>query len=104
MIEFVGKSAQWRKLGHGFRVQLRIVVWQKDDAVRVPVGSLFRNGGDWAVFTVEDGIASQRNIRIGQRNAEYAEILEGISNGDAVIRHPSDRIADGVTVVSRDTR
>ncbi len=104
VIEFVGKSAQWRKLGHGFRVQLRIVVWQKDDAVRVPVGSLFRNGGDWAVFTVEDGIASQRNIRIGQRNAEYAEILEGISNGDAVIRHPSDRIADGVTVVSRDTR
>lgn len=103
LIDFVGARDQWRKLGHGFRVQLRIIVWQKEDALRVPIGSLFREEGAWAVFTVTDGAVSLRKVRIGQRNADYAEVLDGIVDGDVVVRHPSDRIADGINVIARDT-
>lgn len=103
LIDFVGARDQWRKLGHGFRVQLRIVVWQKEDALRVPIGSLFREGGEWAVFTVTGDVVSLRKLRIGQRNADYAEVLDGIVDGDVVVRHPSDRIADGIEVIARDT-
>ena len=40
-------------LGDGYRVQVRVVVWEAEDVLKVPVGSLFRNGEGWAVFTVD---------------------------------------------------
>jgi HlyD family secretion protein len=39
-------------------------------------------------------------IEIGQRNASFAEVLSGLSEGAAVILHPSDRVADGVRVTA----
>jgi HlyD family secretion protein len=39
------------------------------------------------------------SVEIGQRNAGFAEVLKGLSEGTAVILHPSDRIFDGVSVV-----
>lgn len=88
-------------LGHGFSVFLRIVEWESDTALQVPLGALFRRGPDWAVFVVVDGIAQERRIAIGQRSARSAEILDGLSAGDRIITHPSDVIADGVAVVDR---
>ena len=104
IIDFVGTRNQWHALGHGFRVQLRIVVWEKADAIRVPIGCLFRVGEEWAIFVVANDVATQRRVRIGKRNADHAEVLEGVSEGETVVHHPSDRIVDGVSVVVRDTR
>ena len=101
LIDFVGPPAGWQQLGHGYRVQVQIVVWEKPDALRLPVGSLFRDGEDWAVFVAADGAAALRKVRIGQRNAAYAEVLEGLSDGDRVVNHPSDRIEHGVRVIAR---
>ena len=42
-----------------------------------------------------------RPVQIGQRNAEFAELQSGLSEGDAVIMHPGDNIAAGVAVVER---
>jgi HlyD family secretion protein len=103
LIDFTGDRKSWQRLGHGYRVQLRIVVWEKKKALRLPVGSLFRDGEHWAVFVAADGVAARRRVRIGQRNAVHAEVLEGVSEGDLVVRHPSDRIADDVGVVARDS-
>jgi len=41
-------------LGHGFRVEARIVIWQDEDALKLPSAALFRDGDGWAVFTVDD--------------------------------------------------
>ncbi len=103
IIDFTGNSNAWRRLGHGFRVQLRIVVWEKEQTLRIPVGALFRNGQDWAVFTFNEGQTRQRKIQIGQRNSAFAEILSGVREGAKIVLHPSDRIIDGVAVVPRDT-
>ncbi|MDD9907283.1 MAG: HlyD family efflux transporter periplasmic adaptor subunit, partial [Rhodospirillaceae bacterium] len=104
VIDLVGGREGWKRLGHGYRVQLGIVTWAKEDAVRIPIGSLFRTGDAWSVFVVAEGIVSLRNIRIGNRNAHHAEVLEGIAEGDVVVHHPSDRITDGVSVISRELR
>ena len=85
-------------LGDGFRVETRVVVWQGEDVVKVPTGSLFRHGDGWAVFSVADGEASLRAVELGERNSEEAQILEGVEPGDQVIVHPSDSIADGTAV------
>lgn len=93
--------ADVRRLGDGFRVDVRLVVWTSPDAVQVPVGSLFRRGQAWAVFVVVDGRAVVRTVTIGQRNGVTAEILSGLSIGETVIVYPADTLADGARVRPR---
>ena len=89
-------------LGHGFAVFLRIVEWESDDALQVPLGALFRRGEDWAVFVAEDGVALERIVTLGERAARRAQILDGLEEGDRIVTHPSDTVTDGVTIVDRD--
>jgi len=101
VIDFVDPQEAWRRLGHGYRVEVRIVVWQAEDVVRLPIGALFRDGGDWAVFVAENGRAVLRHVTLGQRNSELAEVRGGLAAGARVVLHPSDRIADGTRIVER---
>jgi len=41
-------------------------------------------------------------VEIGHRNGEWAEATAGLSVGDAVILHPSDRVSDGTRVGRRE--
>ena len=78
-----------------------IVTWEADDVLKVPAGALFRNGTDWAVFTVRKSRAVLQPVRVGHSNGVETEILAGLSAGDQVILHPSDRVRHGVRTVAR---
>lgn len=91
----------WRRLGHDYRVFVKINVYEAANALVVPLGALFRQGDAWSVFVVRDGRAVSRHIKLGQRNTSHAEVLEGLKDGERVILHPSDRILDGVRVRQR---
>ena len=92
---------QWRGLGHDYRVFVRIVADRFEHVPLVPIGALFREGADWAVFAVEDGRAVLRRVRLGAINDHAAQVLDGLAPGEAVVLHPSDRIGDGVGIVDR---
>lgn len=94
-------AATARQLGDGYRVEVRIVIWETADTLKIPTSSLFRTGEDWAVFTVADDRAALRRVKIGQRNSLEAEVLSGLSVSDKIIVHPSDDVADGAQVVAR---
>jgi HlyD family secretion protein len=96
-----GDPEQRRRLGHDYRVFVRIVVQESPDALLVPTGALFRKGDAWAVFTVEGGRARTRTIQVGARNSRHAEVLGGLEAGARVILHPSDRVVEGVRVAER---
>lgn len=96
LIDPTDPPARWRRLGHGYQVEVEIVIWQSADAVQVPLGALFRQGEAWAVFRVEDGRARVRAIEVGHMNDRAVEVLEGLAPGDRVVVHPSDRVRDGV--------
>lgn len=98
IIDFVDAAGAAGVLGDGFRVEARIVVWQDDNALKVPVGTLFRRGDDWAVFVVEDGRARLRRVDVGERNNEEAQIIGGIHAGQTVILHPPDTLTEGTRV------
>jgi HlyD family secretion protein len=100
-LDLLDPHAAWERLGHEFRVYVRIRVWRGDDVVRVPLAALFRRGAEWAVFRVVDGKARATVVSIDHRNTEFAEVLDGLSPGDTVILHPSDQIEDGVAVEAR---
>jgi len=88
-------------LGHGYRVEVRIVVWQSDDAVLVPSSALFRSGGEWAVFVESDGHAALRQVEIGHNNGITAEVLAGLDAGDPVVLYPSAAVTDGTRIAQR---
>ena len=79
----------------GERSATRIVVWQDNNALRVPSSALFRNGEHWSVFTATDGRAELRPVRIGRNNGNVAEVVDGLLPGDRVILYPSAAISAG---------
>jgi HlyD family secretion protein len=88
-------------LGDGYRVEARIIIWQSGDVLKLPASALFRHGDGWAVFTVENGRARLREVKIGHRNASEAEILSGIDAGSPVVLHPTNEIREGIRVRNR---
>ena len=85
------------QFGDRFRFESRIVTWQSDDVLKVPMSALFRHDRDWAVFTVgSDMKARRRLIKIGHRNSDEAEVLEGLNDAERVVIFPSDRVVEGV--------
>jgi HlyD family secretion protein len=100
IVDFVGKEG-WERLGHGYQVETRVVLWDSDDVLAVPLTALFRDGEQWAMFVEEGGRAVLRHVEVGQKNGVFAEIREGIEAGETVVLHPSDRVSDGVRIASR---
>lgn len=85
-------------LGDRFRVEVRVVIWRLNGAMRVPRTALFRLDGGWQLFVVEGGRARRRAVRVGLQSGLEAEIAEGLQDGDLVIVRPDDRIDDGTRV------
>jgi HlyD family secretion protein len=85
-------------LGDGYRVEGRIVVWQTENALQVPVSALFRSGESWSLFVIENGVAHLREVQVGQRTPFQVEIKSGLEQGADVITHPSNQINDGTRV------
>jgi HlyD family secretion protein len=86
------------ELGDNYRVEGRIVVWETDLALRVPVSALFRRGEKWSLFVVENGVARLNDVDVGQRTPFEAEIKSGLEEGATVIVYPSNQIIDGARV------
>ncbi|KAB7614430.1 HlyD family efflux transporter periplasmic adaptor subunit [Amylibacter sp. SFDW26] len=84
-----------KSIGHGYRVLAKLEVWSTESALQVPVGALFRSNGDWAVFTVDDGVARLQTLKLGHINNQMAEVYEGLASGQEVVLYPSDLLEDG---------
>ncbi len=96
--DLVTSFEQRKNLGDGFRVEARIVVWEADDVLKVPAGSLFRRGRDWAAFVRANGRAELRSVEIGRSSGSEMQILNGLKEDEEVILYPGDRIREGQRV------
>ena len=101
LIDFTGPPVRYARLGHGYRVDARIVIWRGDKVLQVSMSALFRDGDDWAVFSAKDGVARLQHLKIGKTNGKQAQVLEGLAAGDQVIQHPSDVLEDGDEIARR---
>lgn len=88
----------WSVLGDGYRVEAQIEIFRGNDLVTVPASSVFRHEEGWAVFAIDDGAAKLVAVDAGNRNDTQVEIRSGLAEGARVIRHPSERVADGTKV------
>jgi HlyD family secretion protein len=101
ILDFADPASAWSALGDAYRVEVRIVVWEAADIVKVPTGALFRQGEDWAVYVVEGDRANATVVEVGHQTGREAEIISGVSEGQPVILHPGDTLSDGVSVERR---
>lgn len=101
LIDLTEPRERWRRLGHGYRVQPRIVVWETQNAIQVPQSALFRDGEHWAVFAIEENVARLRHVSVGQHNDTVVQITSGLTAGQRIVLHPNDRIEDGTRIVQR---
>ena len=93
----------WQNLGDAHRVDARILVDKRADAVMVPLGAVFRDGQGWATFVVDGSRARLRSVQLGARSGEHALVETGLQPGERVIVFPSDAVRDGARVRARET-
>jgi len=98
--DLVTPPEQRTTVGDNFRVEARIIVWEKSDALKVPVGALFRSGDEWAAFVVADGRAHLRRVKVGRSSGTETQVVEGLKEKELVILYPGSRVRDGQRVSS----
>jgi HlyD family secretion protein len=101
IVAFTSPYARWERLGDGYRVEASFIVWEGSDVLQIPASALFRDGGGWAVFAVENGRAVKRRVTVGKLSGLAAQVLSGIREGEAVVVHPDDRVQAGVKLTQK---
>ncbi len=101
VIDINEQRPKWQSLGEGFRVDVKVVIWEADDVLLAPTGSLFRQNGNWAVFKVVEDKAQIVVVEIGQNDGRNCQVIEGLSKGDSVVLHPPENLIDGATIEAR---
>lgn len=87
---------------HDFRVDASVVIDEAKNAIRVPLGALFRQGEGWAVYKVVEDRARLTPVQVAQADGHFRVITAGLAEGDAVILFPSAAVTDGVRVKARE--
>ncbi|SDR76479.1 efflux RND transporter periplasmic adaptor subunit [Opitutus sp. GAS368] len=85
-------------LGDNFRVEARVIVWESEQVLKVPVSALFRRGGESAAYVVRGGRAVLVPVEAGRSSGSEVQVLKGLTAGDEVILYPGDRVSDGQRV------
>ena len=83
----------------GTSADVEVILSVKEGVLRIPTSALFEGQ---KVFVVENGMLRLRPIAIGLKNWDFVEIVDGLSEGDAVVVSlDQEGLADGVPVVVR---
>lgn len=101
LVDVSSPPETWAGLGDGYRVEARISVYTREDAIIVPTGALFRLGETWNVYVLDNGRAERRPVTLLRRSGRATAIASGLAVGETVIVYPSDRIVPGVRVEAR---
>ncbi len=98
VLDIASAPEEWVKLGDGFRVEVRIVLFATHDGLKVPLSALFREGEAWQAFVAEGEVARKRGVTVERRGATEALVTGGLAEGDRVILHPPESLKDGAAI------
>jgi HlyD family secretion protein len=101
VIDITAPVAQWKVLGDGFKVDVRVLVQVVDNAVMVPVSALFPIGSRSGVFVVDRDHARLKEVVVQSRNGVSAWVKDGLTVGTQVIVYPDSKLKDGAKVKLR---
>jgi HlyD family secretion protein len=92
--QFVG--AEPSDIQRGQTLQTKLTLGDPTPALLIPNGAFYNEtGGAWIFVVTPDGDeAVKRQVRLGRRNADYIEVLEGLEPGERVLTSPYTGFAD----------
>jgi HlyD family secretion protein len=83
-MNFMGSNPDGIRRGQSLR--LRIELGQSSEELLLPVGGFYKDtGGNWVFVLDGDNKAVKRDLKLGRKNTENFEVLEGLKPGDKVI-------------------
>lgn len=85
----------------GQSLRLRIELGLSSEEMLLPVGGFFKDtGGNWVyVLNADESKAEKRNIRLGRKNTEHYEVLDGLQIGDRVITSSYENFGNNEVLV-----
>jgi HlyD family secretion protein len=71
----------------GQTIDLKVEVGEPAPAIMLPNGPFYQDsGGNWVfVLSPDHKYAIKRNVRLGRRNPQFVEVIEGLEPGESVI-------------------
>jgi HlyD family secretion protein len=82
-----------------FDTDVDILLGEVAGTIKVPAESIRTNKEDKTfVYTIEDGKAVEKEVKLGLQSDMEAQILEGVKEGDKVILNPSTNLTNGEPV------
>lgn len=82
----------------GFFAKGKVVTKSADKAVFVPEEALIAFAGIKKVFVIENGEASERIVKVGERIENLLEITEGVKEGEVIATSSLNKISTGIKV------
>jgi len=85
-VDMVFKGDTPPGIRRGQSLRLRIELGQSSEELLLPVGGFYKDtGGNWVFVMDGEGRAVKRTIKLGRKNTEHFEVLEGLQPGDRVV-------------------
>jgi len=83
----------------GMFARIKISVFEKDNALIIPSDSLDRSTGEFRVFVVgDDNVTYAQRVEVAYLSSDYAQIAEGVDEGELVVMEKPESLADGKKV------
>jgi HlyD family secretion protein len=95
-VDFKFLDKQPAGIRRGQTIQVKLTLGDASNAILIPNGAFFQDrGGKWIFVVSQDGNqAIKRNVRLGRRNNQFIEVIEGLELGEQVITSPYSSYKD----------
>jgi len=82
----------------GLEAKVKITSASKENVLRIPLDAIMGDDMEEYVYVYNNKKAVKKNIEIGVKNDDYAEVISGLSEGDIVVWNDAIELTDGCDV------
>ncbi len=95
-IDMVFTEEQPEDIRRGQTLQSKLTLGDSAEALLIPNGAFYQDtGGSWIFVVSDDGtFAVKRNIKLGRKNNNFIEVVEGLEIGERVVTSPYTSFMD----------
>ncbi len=73
------------KIRISMNASAEIILQESLDVLKLPVEAVIKENGKKYVEVIKNGVATKTEVTVGNSNAAYVEVIEGLSEGDEVV-------------------
>ena len=73
------------RLRSGLKTEVFVITSIKDDVLRIRNGSFYSGPGDYTLYILKDNLLQSRQVRLGECNYDYIEVISGLEPSEQVV-------------------